>query len=463
MHALPTSPALLMLAALAAHASELQAPIVAIEPGLIRGVRSAGVEAFKGIPLAQPPLGELRWRPPQPVSPWQEVRSAERYGPDCMQKAFESSASPAGAPPAEDCLYLNVWKPAQAAGRTPVLVWIYGGGFVNGRSSAAVYSGEPLARQGVLVVSFNYRVGRFGFFAHPQLSRDQGAHEALGNYGLMDQLAALQWVQRNIGAFGGDPGQVTVVGESAGGMSIHALLTSPQNHGLFQRAVIQSGGDGQLFMNDLGKAEQAGLAFAATQGIAADDPQAVARLRRLSAAQVTGELNLSTLFEPPQAVPTYTLPMRDGQVAVDALKAYQARRFAPVPVMLGVVSDDLFGAEGAMIKGARTVADLLVGRGVPLYRYRFSYVAQAARAQSPQGARHASEIPYFLRTLDAWLGPALSAQDRRASELASAYLVNFVRTGNPNGAGLARWPRYESGQPTVLDFTADAGVRLYGD
>jgi para-nitrobenzyl esterase len=197
--------------------------VVKIDSGALRGVDDGTVAAFKGIPYAAPPVGDLRWRPPQPASAWPGVRSAGEYGSDCAQLPFPGDAAPLGTPPAEDCLVLNVWAPSHAAGKKlPVMVWIHGGGFVNGGSSPAVYDGTQFAKRGIVLVSFNYRLGRFGFFAHPALTKENPAGP-LGNYGYMDQIAALQWVRRNVVAFGGDPTNVTLFGESAGGGSVLTL------------------------------------------------------------------------------------------------------------------------------------------------------------------------------------------------------------------------------------------------
>ncbi len=218
--------------------------IVKVDTGTLKGAHEVGVLRWKGIPFAAPPVGELRWRAPQPAAAWQGVRDASMYGNDCMQVPFPSDAAPLGTPPNENCLYANVWRPAGKQRKLPVVFWIYGGGFVNGGASPPTYSGAELAKQGVLFISANYRVGRFGTFAHPALTRANADAGLLGNYGYMDQLAALRWVQRNIAAFGGDPGNVTIVGESAGGMSVHVLVTSPLAKGLFHKAVVMSGGDG---------------------------------------------------------------------------------------------------------------------------------------------------------------------------------------------------------------------------
>jgi para-nitrobenzyl esterase len=222
-----------LLPAAVAGAQAVSMPVVQTEAGAVRGRTVDGGVAFKGMPFAAPPVGPLRWRAPQPAPRWRAVRDAGAYGHDCMQLPFPSDAAPLGTAPAEDCLYANVWRPAGHARNLPIMVWIYGGGFVNGGASPPTYTGAELARRGIMVVSFNYRLGRFGTFAHPQLTASDPDHGMLANYGLMDQLAALRWVRRNAAAFGGDPGKITIIGESAGGMSVHALVTSPVAKGLF--------------------------------------------------------------------------------------------------------------------------------------------------------------------------------------------------------------------------------------
>lgn len=217
-----------------------------IDAGTIEGAVSGDVLSFKGIPYATPPLGNLRWREPQPVQPWTGVRKAIAYGNDCIQKPVPGDPAAISNTTSEDCLVLNVWQPANNPShkKLPVLVWIHGGGFVNGSAAASIYDGSAFARQGLVVVSFNYRLGRLGFFAHPALTAAKEGR--LGNYGLLDQLAALSWVQRNVTAFGGDPKQVTIMGESAGGISVMHHLTSLEARGLFQRAIVLSGEDGLI-------------------------------------------------------------------------------------------------------------------------------------------------------------------------------------------------------------------------
>lgn len=438
------------------------APQVRIDSGVLRGTASDGVIAFKGIPFAAAPIGALRWRAPQPPASWRGVRDATRYGADCMQKPFPSDAAPLGTAPAEDCLYANVWRPARSAAPLPVMVWIYGGGFVNGGASPPTYAGDALARQGIVVVSFNYRVGRFGTFAHPQLSAADPDGGRLANYGYMDQIAALHWIRRNVAAFGGDPDNITVIGESAGGMSVHALLTSPLARGLFHKAVIQSGGDGNAH-GTLADAEQAGLAFARGKGIADDADDALARLRALPAEAVVDGLDLTALFTPSTGPRTFSSPVVDGTVAVDSAAAYRSGAFQHVPVMIGATSDDIGGRDGYMVAGARRVATLLAGQDVPVHSYRFSYVADSARADALRGAPHASEIPFFFRTESIKYGADTSAGDRAVGTLASAYLVNFVRSGDPNGSGLPAWQAYEPQRHTLLEFDAEGGAGSKAD
>ncbi|WP_404480724.1 carboxylesterase/lipase family protein [Novosphingobium sp. BL-52-GroH] len=449
-----------------AFASAACAPVLADAPvartgsGDVAGSVDHGVVSWKGIPFAAPPVGDLRWRAPQPVPAWQGVRKAVAYANDCMQKPFASDAAPLGTPPAEDCLYLNVWKPEAARAKLPVVLWIYGGGFVNGGSSPPTYAGDALARKGVMVVSFNYRLARFGTFAHPQLTGQGADGGLLANYGILDQVAALKWVHENIAAFGGDPANVTLIGESAGGMSVHMLLTSPLSQGLFQRAVIMSGGDGgMLASGGMAEAEKVGQAFAATKGIAADDPQALAKLRALPAEQVVDGLNLSAMFGSDPR-PPFSSPFPDGRVVVDIAAAYAAGRFTHVPVMVGATSADIGGPDGFMVKGARAVAATLSAAGVPVYAYRFSYVASSLK---DAGAGHASDIPFFFDTQAIKYGNATTARDNHVGHQISDALVAFAKTGDPNGGTLPLWPRYDAAKDVILDFAADGDARVGRD
>jgi len=427
-------------------------PVATIDSGKVEGKVSDGVASWKGIPFAAPPVGELRWRAPQPAAPWREVRPTTAYAADCMQLPFPSDAAPLGTKPSEDCLYLNVWKPANGTAKLPVIVWIYGGGFVNGGSSPPTYSGAELAKQGAVVISFNYRIGRLVFFAHPQLTRETGGKTPLGNYGFMDQIAALQWIKRNVGAFGGDPSNVTISGESAGGMSVNALLTSPLSQGLFAKAVVMSGGDGGTAPTPLAAVEKIGVHFATGKGIAHDDPKALEKLRALPADSIVDGLNLANFMQ--QGTPTYHGPFVDGKLAIDSRAAFAAGRMHKVPVMIGATSADIGGKTGFMVAGGRSLAATLAEHGVPTYAYRFSYVAESA-AKPGAGAAHATDIPFFFDTVAVKYGEQATARDIEVGKAMSTYMVNFAKRGDPNGAGLPTWPRYARAQDEIMDFAAD--------
>ena len=483
------------LAALPALASAAPFPSqVKVDTGALAGTAEGGVLSFKGVPFAAPPVGALRWRAPQPAASWSGVRPATEYGHDCMQEPFPSDAAPLGTKPAEDCLVMNVWRPAESVGRKlPVMVWIYGGGFVNGGSSPAVYDGSQFTRHGVVFVSFNYRVGRFGFFAHPELSKQNPDGGLLGNYGYMDQIAALKWVQRNISAFGGDPSNVTVFGESAGGGSVHMLLTSPLARGLFARAGIESGGGrgGVLGSRSVHDIEPSGVALARANGIQDDGPAGLAALRALPAEKIVNGLNMATMGA---AAGTYAGgPVVDGKIVVeDPDVAYRAGRNAKVPVLIGANSADIgfafaksmdellkpFGAKAAKAKAAydpsnsgdvrvvgakvamdrtmeepaRFTAAEFARQGLPSYEYRFSYVADSMRKEWP-GAPHATEIPYVFDTVAAKYGKDLTPADEATAKAANAYWANFAKSGDPNGPGLPHWPRYAPGSDGIMDFT----------
>jgi len=470
---------------------------VRIASGKLKGATANGVISFKGIPYAAAPVGDLRWRPPQPAAPWTGVREATQYGADCMQNPFPGDAAPLGVKPAEDCLYANVWVPERApAKKLAVMVWIYGGGFVNGGSSPAVYDGSQFAKRGVVFVSFNYRLGRFGFFGFPALTKENPA-EPHGNYAFMDQIAALKWVQRNIAAFGGDAKNVTIFGESAGGGSVLTMMTSPLAQGLFQKAICESGGGRGSLMppHNLAQAEAIGVAFAKKNSITGDDAAALAALRKLPADAVVDRLNMATMFG---AMSTYPGPMIDGKVVVEEPDAaYAHGHGAKIPFMIGANSadigfnrfktlDDLFAQFGPdkdqalaafdpdktgnvnavgtavsaiqiMIEPARHMARILAGLGEPVYEYRFSYVAESMRKQW-KGAPHATEIPFVFDTVQARYGKDLTAADEAVAQAANAYWVNFAKTMNPNGDALPGWSPYIAATDQILDFTGKGPV-----
>lgn len=432
---------------------------VTTQNGVVQGVTSDGVLSWKGIPFAAAPVGPLRWRAPQPAESWTGLRDASQYSSDCMQEPFPSDAAPLGTEPAEDCLYLNVWKPEGDTKDLPVMVWIYGGGFVNGGASPPTYSGAEIARDDVIFVSFNYRVGRFGTFAHPQLTAENADEGLLGNYGYLDQIAALNWVQSNIQAFGGDADNVTIIGESAGGMSIHALMTTPLAEGLFDKAVIMSGSDGNSMGGGiLADAEKVGVSFAESKGIAENDPEALARLRSLSAEEVTDGLNMMALFSPGER--TFSGPFVDGTIALDARAAYASGDFPKIPLMIGATSADIGGTTGPMVAGGRAISAQLADSGLDVFAYRFSYVAESSSAK---GAGHATDIPFFFNTQALNYGDGTTARDNAMGATISNYVTNFAKMGDPNGSDLPDWPKYSRASDQIMDFAPDGRARAKKD
>ena len=448
---------LLLLAATAAMVpaslpAQQASSVVKTDRGQVRGSVEDGVVSWKGIPFAKPPVGALRWRAPQPADAWSGVRETTAYSHDCMQVPFPSDAAPLGTTPAEDCLYANVWKPANATAKLPIIVWIYGGGFVNGGASPPTYSGANLAKQGVMFISFNYRLGRFGTFALPELTKANADNGMLGNYGVMDQIAALKWVQRNAAAFGGDPSNVTIIGESAGGMSVHMLNTSPLARGLFSKAFVMSGGNGQSDKKTLGDVEKIGSDFARSKNIDPTSPGALAKLRALSAEEVTDGLSMMQMFRPKPGPVTNTGPFVDGKVVVNLGDAYVSGNFAKVPMIIGATSADMGGKSGFMIAGARDASAVVADQGVPVWEYRFSYVADSV---GQPGAQHATDIPFFFDTTAIKYGDKTTAKDLAVGKTISRYVTNFAKTGNPNGGGLPDWPRYTRSGDMLIDFAAD--------
>jgi para-nitrobenzyl esterase len=489
-------------------------PLVRVDSGELQGVVDDGVASFKGIPFAAPPVGELRWRPPQPAARWTGVRQAAEFGADCMQGRFGPPPAP-GAPPArvpsEDCLFLNVWRPASATSgaKLPVMVWIHGGGFVGGSGASPNTSGAQFAKQGVVLVSINYRLGRFGFFAFPALSHER-PEETKSNYAYMDQIAALQWVRRNIAAFGGDPDNVTIFGFSAGGVSVHSLLASPMARGLFHKAIAESGGSRDSVLtarpmrgdgvdpNYPVSAETIGINFARSMGITGTDQAALASLRALSAEDVLR----GPPAQPGVSVPSYeTTPVLDGKLVTETAEtAYKARRQPRVPLLLGSNSADtagnrirattkeqLFGRFGrwsaqakaaydpdgstdlatliaranddfGQAEPARFAANAFAANGSPVYLYRFSYVQAAMRERLRTGAPHGGEIGFVFDTLSAGRGGAPTTEDQAVARMAHSYWINFARTGDPNGPGLPAWPRHDPSKDAIFDFRADGSA-----
>jgi len=483
-----------MWAATAAYAA---GPEVAVSGGKIQGsLASYGGAVFKGIPFAQPPTGDLRWREPMPVKAWTGLRDATAFGAPCMQ------GGTAGANGSEDCLYLNIWTPEwPAKSRKAVMVWFHGGGNFAGAATDPLFDGESLARHGVMLVTAQYRLGVFGFFAHPELTRESPRHSS-GNYGLLDQIAALRWVRDNIAKFGGDPGNVTIFGESAGSLDVNVLMASPLSRGLFQRVIGESGpvvnpppladaekkGEalalkltapsqpGLKGMRALSgaawqKATGQGLGFLGPMlGVVVDgwvfpeSPMAVfvaGEEQRVGLLLGSNARELRRPFFPMTGSLAQAIGEQYGPLAGRALAAYGLNGASePQP-------DPLFGtvmAQWATDSQFRcgTVAELVwhTGAGNPGYQFQFS---RAAPGQEAVGAAHGSEVPYVFGTLGRGVNsPKYDATDQQVSAAMQNYWTNFAKTGDPNGEGLPRWPKFDPDKRTYLDFTHAGPVAREG-
>ncbi len=465
----------LFVAFLAGAAALASPERVRIDTGAVAGVTAGDVVSFKGLPYAEPPAGPLRWHPPQRAKAWDGVRVADRYGAICMQKIAKDNG--VGLQPAsEDCLTLNVFAPAGATtpAKLPVMMWIHGGGLVNGSGTAELYDGSALARQGVVVVTINYRLGRFGYFAHPALTAEAEGG-LVANYGLMDQIAALEWVKRNVAAFGGDAKNVTIFGESAGGVSVNRLMMIPSVRGLFQKAIVESGA-GREADRSLAEAEAAGAAFATGLGVATPANAAALRAIPADAIVAAGDLNM---------LKNETLTLDGRLLTRTAMDAFRKGETARVPYLIGsndleipgafagsfrlgvkltdaqkpgvvaayggqpaydehIVTDAVFG------EPARTLARAQARTGAPVWLYRFA-VLSAGAPKALKGAVHASDRQYVFQTLAASPWPT-DARDAALASTISAYWVAFAKTGDPNGAGRPAWPRYDTGD-RLLEFT----------
>jgi carboxylesterase type B len=411
------------------------------------------IVAFKGIPYAAPPIGRLRWRPPQPPAPWSGIRDASHFGDDCMQTPY---VIPTGQKASEDCLTVSLWTtPNYRKTHRPVMVFIYGGAFIGGSSAYPLYDGAKLAREGVVVVGFNYRVGIFGFLAHPELSAESPQH-ASGNYALLDQIAALQWVKANIAAFGGDPGRITVFGESAGAVSIAVLMTSPLAKGLFEQAIIQSPTLPPLA--SLAAAEKAGTAVG---------PQ-IAALRQLSAAEL---LTHNDSFFPRSNERTVRLtafpaPIVDGYVLPEQPRAvFENGPLNAVPMIVGVNADEgrMFSGEGASAATSAAVGDATfvesarwIARGASQHQANtFAYVFTRSVNDGPLPPTHSEELPFMFGSLEQpsfIKHPTAAADDLRLSALMMRTWARFAATGDPNGPSLPKWPHYERTTDPYLEF-----------
>src|SRR5256714_3811632 len=433
-------------------------PRVKIDTGILEGLDTAGVMVFRGIPYARPPVGALRWRPPLPARPWRGVRAAQQLGHNCIQHRPYSDIDPFAAGVSEDCLYLNVWTsslpvPGSRAPR-PVLVWIHGGGFFAGFGGEERHNGARLAKKGAVVVTLNYRLGAFGFLAHPAFAAESPYHAA-GNYGLLDQIAALRWVQRNIARFGGDPSRVTIFGESAGGMSVGSLIASPLEKGLFHRAILESGTGVNIGVTPRATAEASALLLAESLGARGVDADAARRLRALNADTV-----LAAFVHRPSDAPQFA-PVIDGWVLTHAVDSTLMTGTANlVPGIAGTNRD-----EGDEWMGAptRAFARLMSARGVPTYLYIFSRVGEDS-ANRARGAYHSAEITFvFGRPHPLQADAGSTSYDSAVADAMSDYWVAFAASGDPNGPPAAgkwpRWPRYDPATDALLEIGPEIAPR----
>ncbi|HVV66344.1 MAG TPA: carboxylesterase family protein [Rhizomicrobium sp.] len=475
-----------LFAALAIESATGREASLRIDQGPLLGAIEDGVEVYKDIPYAAAPVGLLRWRAPQPAPAWTRPRDANDFGPICPQNQRLGFFTPR-LMQSEDCLTLNVWTPkAEAVAKLPVMVWIHGGGFIEGGSAIPLYDGTDLAKHGVVVVSFNYRLGELGFFAHPAVLGGKPGEES-GNFGLLDQIAALEWVKRNIASFGGDPANVTIFGESAGGMSVNDLMASPLARGLFAKAISESG-LGLQAIPTRGEAEQAGLKFAHKLGVAGEDARTAGMLRRLKVSDILGkqggmggEGRIAPYIDGKTVPSDVSLLFAKGAVAlvpyIDGSNSNEAS-LAPALGMDPVEGLKLFGpslpkvrsiyeADGPLSEdefarqafgdalftaAAQTLAGFVDRAGAPARVYQFAYVADSYRGEVP-GVSHGGELIYVfgLRGLGG-LADRASAKDRAMIAAVQSYWTNFAKTGDPNGAGLPPWPRYSPDRQETLVF-----------
>jgi para-nitrobenzyl esterase len=461
-----------------------------VAQGELAGKAESGVAAYLGIPFAAPPVGENRWRPPGKPASWKGVRKADHFSASCPQAVAPNGFGPWSAEyvisnqASEDCLYLNVWTPAKGTGeKLPVLFWIYGGGFNSGGTSVAIYNGTHLASKGIIVVSVNYRVGVYGFFAHPELSAESPAH-ASGNYGLLDQVAGLRWVHDNIASFGGDPARVTIAGQSAGAASVHHLISSPLAKGLFSQAIAQSGSGMGLPVPDRASAEAVGKDVANAKGTSLT----LAQLRKLSAAEldalvgppamrfgpiVDGLFYLSaatvdantndtpiltgmTANEMAGLNPNYGhFTVANFNAALDSVYGKFAKELVP---LYPAGDDEQAWASTKLLSRDRGLAsmyfwaqDRLKHTKYPIYAYLWTHIEPG-----PDSARylafHSSEVPYVFDTLDTAPQRSFTALDHKLAVELGTYWVNFVKTGDPNGGGQPQWPQLTTTDKQILEI-----------
>ena len=457
--------------------------------GMVEGIRDGDLAVFKGLPYAAPPVDAQRWRAPQPATPWPAVRKADAFGMACMQAPGAALAAGAGdiEPMGEDCLTLNVWTPATGSARRPVMVWIHGGALVFGAGSQSLYDGKALAARGAVVVSLNYRLGPLGFFDHPALAGSSGGDV---NFGLLDQIAALKWVRDNIAAFGGDPNNVAIFGESAGGQSVLALFASPKARGLFQRGIVQSAYG--IPSSSRAKARTVSIKVAASLGVAGAEASA-AQLRAIPAQRFATSFSGEDMSLSPGFV------SGDNVLPEPILDTFQKQRQAKLPLIIGNNSDEAtvataFGLDPAAVVarlgagkillkplypgvkddaelGRQAIRDLvftayskriayLHSQQAPTWRYYFSHVQTGLRPHPP-GVGHGGEIAFVMGTGDACrcLPAPFSAADRTLSRKVGDYWFAFARNGAPAAAGAPAWPRDATRRAQVMEFGAAPAVR----
>ena len=428
-------------------------PLVMTDAGMLSGVAdpARGVVEFRGIPYASAPVGQLRWASPTPPAPWSGVRAASRPGKNCMQDQVYSDVDPFAVGVSEDCLYLNVWTTGvDPAARRPVMVWFHGGGYIAGFGAEGRHDGARLAQKGAVVVTLNYRLGAFGFLSHAALA-STSPQGTSGNYGILDQVAALQWVRRNISQFGGDSSRVTIFGESAGGSSVGSLIASPLAKGLFHGAILQSG-------NAIGStrsrsaAEADGLRFATVLGVNGTDAGAAAQLRQIPADSVqhatrrpNGTGGFTSVYSPTLVADGWVLPR-----TVDSALALGAANI--VPVIVGATS----GEGDAAYATARAFARLVTARNAPAYLYLFSRVGDDS-VNRKRGAYHSADITFTFGLPRPILESAgHTTYDAALAEAMTDYFVAFAATGNPNGAPRASpravWPVYETATDAYIEL-----------
>jgi para-nitrobenzyl esterase len=468
-------PRLLFFAAILPLAAAINDP-VRVEQGQLSGIPGSdpSIRVYKGIPFAAPPVGDLRWRAPKPAADWPGVRKADQFSATCMQTPYpEGSLYHSDPQPvSEDCLYLNIWTGAKAASdKRPVMVWIHGGAFTRGSGSTPMYDGENLAKKGVVVVTINYRLGAFGFFAHPELSQEsehQTSHYTSGDYGILDEIAALQWVQKNIAAFGGDPKRVTIFGESAGSWAVNVLVASPLAKGLFQRAIGESGANFNK-MAALADLEKNGARAGTIKDLRAKSAEDVMKMGGFS-VNVDGWLlptDVITIFEKGQQndVPILIGSNADegtafmpAKITLTGFQSTAQQRFPGrsdqfLKVYPATTDEEAWTASAHLMRDTtfglqmRTWARMQTKTGKsPAYLYYFSHIPPGP-SSAHYGAYHASEIAYVFGTGRNW-----DDADRKLSDAMSSYWVNFATSGNPNGKGLPDWQKYNENKDLALGF-----------